>query len=595
VRNPFSSWNKHLLRLLYTRLTMFSRPIGFTLGLLCLLPGLAFANAAFSVDGVQGKLRDNIEGYLSTLQLSCSAPQWQVDAALTQAREKTRLALEALGYYRSRLTFSFKRQNHCWHIDIKINPGPPVRITRSDVAIVGPGDNNPGFKKIIDSSGLKVGEVLNQGLYSSLKQRLKSYAREMGYFDARFTRHTILIDPYTRSARITLIMQSGPRYVFGPTVLHQSVLAPWLVRGYLLYHQGEPYSANLVVQSQNALVASGYFDLVQLQSEVDKRHDDQVPMSLTLTAARPYRLILGAGYNTNIGPNFNGKLIDYRLNRTGHSYTLSTQLSPVQSQLGFEYKIPLRRPLTNWLNLASNYQYQHTTTAITRTLTLGGVRTHLLENGWLRKISLQYLNEYSYSAGQSLTSELLIPGIGFSRTRSNRLLYPTRGWSVDATLLGAVDGFVSTVSFAQINLSLKGMHPLLGGRLFGRLHLGATAVNVITQLPSTLRFYTGGDKSIRGYAYQSLGPTDASGSVIGGRYLAVGSLEYDHRLVGAYYWGVFYDLGNAFNKIPFTVYRSAGIGFGWHSPVGPIRIDLAHPFERPGPYFRLSISIGSRL
>lgn len=194
-----------------------------------------------------------------------------------------------------------------------------------------------------------------------------------------------------------------------------------------------------------------------------------------------------------------------------------------------------------------------------------------------------------------MTSELLIPGIGFSRTRTDALLYPTRGWSVDVSVRGAAKGALSTVSFAQLRMNLKGVHALLGGRLFGRIDLGATAVNQITQLPPTLRFYAGGDKSIRGYAYQSLGPTDASGSVIGGRYLATAGLEYDHRLVGDYFWAVFYDLGNAFNKVPFTIYRSAGIGFGWHSPVGPIRIDLAHPFERPGPYLRIGISIGSRL
>ena len=118
----------------------------------------------------------------------------------------------------------------------------------------------------------------------------------------------------------------------------------------------------------------------------------------------------------------------------------------------------------------------------------------------------------------------------------------------------------------------------------------------IEQLPTSLRFFAGGDASVRGYAYNSIGPTDEEGVVIGGKNLLVGSLEYEHRVWDGWSLAAFVDSGDAFDGASPELKTGAGVGLRWRSPVGPVRIDLASGLDRPpGDAFRFSFSIGPEL
>lgn len=568
--------------------------VGMLIALLC-APPAAQAASPYELRGIQGVLRDNVEAHLSTLELPCSAPRWQAEALIPRTRNAARDALEALGHYNPSISTTLQRQNDCWRLRLTIQPGPPVRITRLDIAATGSGRDAPGLATLLSHPGLKLGGTLDQGAYTEFKNRLERYARDHGYFDAKFTAHEILVDPSNNTARIRLILDTGARYKFGATTLEQNVLAPRVVRGFLSYRQGQPYSGDAVVESQSTLAGTGYFGTVRLRTQTDQRSGGEVPMHLTLSPARRYQLLTGVGYANDTGPRLRLDFRNRRVNRAGHRYAFTSQLSPVQSQADFKYEIPLSNPRTDWLTLESGYQYEKTSTALTHSWKLGVIRTHQMGNHWLRHLSLEYLHEDSTVGGQSLSSQLLIPGIGFSRTVADAPIYPRRGWSVSTTLRGAVKGPISDVSFAQLTLNLKDVHPLGSGRLFTRLSLGATSVSDITLLPASLRFFAGGDNSVRGYAYQSLGPSDSSGNIIGGKYLATASAEYDHHLYGAFYWAAFYDVGNAFNALPLDPHRGVGLGLRWHSPLGPIRLDVAHPLDGSGNYIRVHISMGTEL
>lgn len=566
-------------------------------GLLAMLTaaGPAVAATGYTVTGLQGPLLENVDAHLSALGLPCAGARWHAQALIPRAEQAVRRALEALGHYLPTISTQISHQHGCWPLHLRVKAGPVVHITRLDVAVTGPGRKEEGWQAILTDPGLRLGATLNQGAYTALKSRLEQYAREHGFFDAHFTVHKVLVDPAAGTAQIRLIMNTGKRYTFGSTTLQQNVLKPNLVRGFLGYHQGQPYSSNVVVESQSTLIDSGYFDTVRLRAEVSHRHDGSVPMQLTLTPAKRYQLLGGVGYATDTGPRLRMDFRNRRVNRAGDRYAFTTQLSPVRSQTGFKYEIPLRNPRTDWLTLSSGYQYEKTDTALTHSWTLGAVRTHQMANQWLQRLSLEYLREGSTVAGQNLNSQLLMPGVGLSRTVTDSLLYPRRGWSASAELRGAVKGVVSDVTFAQLTVQIKDVHPLGSGRVLSRLSLGATSVNDITQLPASLRFFAGGDSSVRGYAYQSLGPKDSNGNVIGGKYLATASAEYDHQLYGAFYWAVFYDVGNAFNTLPLHPYRGVGLGLRWHSPLGPIRLDIAHPLDGTGHYIRVHFSMGAYL
>ncbi len=114
-------------------------------------------------------------------------------------------------------------------------------------------------------------------------------------------------------------------------------------------------------------------------------------------------------------------------------------------------------------------------------------------------------------------------------------------------------------------------------------------------MPPSLRYFAGGDQSVRGYDYQSLSPTNSDGDRIGGRYQFAASVEYQFSLTERWRIAAFADQGNAFNDLELpTLKQSVGVGVRWVSPVGPIRVDLAHPLDGDQGV-RLHFSMGPEL
>jgi translocation and assembly module TamA len=131
--------------------------------------------------------------------------------------------------------------------------------------------------------------------------------------------------------------------------------------------------------------------------------------------------------------------------------------------------------------------------------------------------------------------------------------------------------------------------------LITRLDIGRTGIDDFTQLPASLRFFAGGDQSVRGYSYNTLGPTDAQGAVVGGPHLLVGSVEYEHALASKWSAAVFFDQGNALNDFRDPLKKGAGVGVRWRTPIGQIRVDVAAALSEPGRPRRFHISIGPDL
>ncbi|MCZ9335591.1 BamA/TamA family outer membrane protein, partial [Klebsiella pneumoniae] len=83
--------------------------------------------------------------------------------------------------------------------------------------------------------------------------------------------------------------------------------------------------------------------------------------------------------------------------------------------------------------------------------------------------------------------------------------------------------------------------------------------------------------------YQSLSPTNSDGDKIGGRYQFAVSAEYQYSIAEKWRVATFVDQGNAFNSLEIPTLKSAvGVGVRWVSPVGPIRVDVAHPLDGDG-------------
>jgi translocation and assembly module TamA len=169
-----------------------------------------------------------------------------------------------------------------------------------------------------------------------------------------------------------------------------------------------------------------------------------------------------------------------------------------------------------------------------------------------------------------------MPGAGLSYSRFDDPIYATRGFRLGAYISGGTETFGSDVSFLRGRLQGDGVLRLWdGGRLLVRGEIGTVEVDDVDRLPLSRRFFTGGDDSVRGFDYQSLGPVNEDGDVVGGRHLAVGSIELEQLIAGNWGAAVFMDAGNAMNDWSVNLRRSAGVGLRYRSPVGMFRVDVA--------------------
>jgi translocation and assembly module TamA len=171
---------------------------------------------------------------------------------------------------------------------------------------------------------------------------------------------------------------------------------------------------------------------------------------------------------------------------------------------------------------------------------------------------------------------LLISSVSWTRVWADDSIYTKKGVKLSVALSAANELLLSDTSFEQVVLNAKYIHSIgEHGRVIARSTLGVTQVEDFDRLPSSLRFFAGGDNSIRGFDYESLGPTGPDGDVEGGRYLAIGSLEYENMFWGNWGGAFFTDFGNAMNRFGDPIEYSVGFGLRWRSPVGLIRVDIA--------------------
>ncbi|MBA6066861.1 MULTISPECIES: autotransporter assembly complex protein TamA [Pseudomonas] len=544
-------------------------------------------------------LKSNIEGYIGSLG------DRDEEALLRFSRgaeEQTRKAAQALGYYQARVETEVKPagdKDKPAQLIIRVEPGEPVRLRNVTVRIDGPASELKVFR-IPDSKALRPGEQLNHGTYEDAKRLIQNQASRYGFFAGRFERQRLAVDPQAGVADIELVYQSGPRYRLGAVTFGgDAPLDNDLLQRMVSFKPGTPYDSELIAELNNDLQSSGYFDSVRVDAAPTAAVGEDIPVDVRLDTRKPRTLGLGLGFSTDVGPRGKANWTRHWVNPQGHSYGWETELSAPRQNVGLWYDIPLDPPLTDKLRFAGGYQNEEIsgTDTLSKLLTVGPEWHSKLPSGWQRVISLKYQREEYRLGDDSGLSNLLMPGVSFSYLRSDNRIDPHNGYRLQFDLQAAKEGLGSDTNLVHGNVLLKGLTTLgKRHRLLGRVQFGGSATNGYQQnIPPSLRFFAGGDQSVRGYDYQSLSPKNNQGDRIGGRYLVAGSAEYQYSIAEKWRLATFVDQGNSFNSLEFPSLKTGvGIGVRWVSPVGPLRLDLARALDDDGG-FRLHFSMGPEL
>lgn len=544
-------------------------------------------------------LQANIEGYIGSLG------DRDEEALLRFSRgaeEQARKAAQALGYYQAQIDTEVKapsKADQPVQLIIRVDPGEPVRLRNVTVRIEGPASEMKAFR-IPDSKALRQGEQLNHGVYEDAKRLIQNQASRYGFFDGRFSRQRLAVDPQAGVADIELVYQSGPRYRLGKVTFGgDAPLDDDLLQRMVGFKPGTPYDSELVAELNNDLQSSGYFEGVRVDAAPTAAVDDVVPVDVRLDTRKPRTLGLGLGFSTDVGPRGKANWTRHWVNPQGHSYGWETELSAPRQNVGLWYDIPLDPPLTDKLRFAGGYQNEEIagTDTLSKLLTVGPEWHSKLPSGWQRVISLKYQREEYRLGDDSGLSNLLMPGVSFSYLRSDNRIDPHNGYRLQFDLQAAKEGLGSDTNLVHGNVLLKGLTTLgQNHRFLGRVQFGGSATNGYQQnVPPSLRFFAGGDQSVRGYDYQTLSPKNNKGDRIGGRYLVAGSAEYQYSVTEKWRVATFIDQGNSFNSLELPSLKTGvGIGVRWVSPVGPLRLDLARALDDDGG-IRLHFSMGPEL
>ncbi len=555
---------------------------------------LADARLDVQITPANPDLKANIEGYVGELGERNAQALRNFSLGAEQQAEK---AAQALGYYQAQIDSEIQDGENP-RLVIKVLPGEPIRLRNVVVRVEGPAASLKAFK-VPRSDALKAGAVLNHGHYEDAKRLIQNQASRYGFFSGRFTSQRLAIDPRAGVADIELVYDSGPRYSLGKVMFSgDSPFDEDLLKRMVPFKENTPYDSQLIAELNQAMQASGYFEGVRVDAAPTAAVGQVIPVTVQLETRKPRTMGLGLGFSTDVGVRGKANWTRHWANAQGHSYGFESELSAPRQNVGLWYDVPLDPPLTDKLRFAGGYQYEEIagTDSLSKLLTVGPEWHSKLPSGWERVISLKWQREEYRLGDDSGLSTLLMPGISYSYLRSDDRIDPHKGYRLQFDAQVAKEGLGSDANLVRGNVLLKGLTTIAQNhRFLGRVQFGGNFTDGYTSIPPSLRFFAGGDQSVRGYDYQTLSPTNSDGDRIGGRYMVAGSVEYQYSIAEKWRLATFVDQGNSFNNLDLPSLKT-GVGFGvrWVSPVGPLRLDLAHPLDDDGGV-RLHFSMGPEL
>ncbi len=559
---------------------------------------VASGEVAIEVTGdVDAALKENMRAQLRLAAESCEAPPWRVRRLFQAADKDLTPALRAFGFYRPVITKELLTEGECWHATFKVEPGVRVRVRERTVTVRGDMQGDERFTVLYADLPLVAGAHLHHGQYEEIKTRLRDFATERGYFDFEISHKELRVYPEESVADIHIEAHSGPRYRFGELRLGEHRLDDDFLRRLARINEGEPYDARSLIATNRHLSDAGYFRRVEVRALREARKDGKVPVEVVLEPAARHAWRMGVGFATDTGPRGSLRYENRLLNERGHRFESELRLSPVESGLTGDYLIPGKNPHRESYSIGVGLLHEDTDTSKSDSFRVIG-RQMIKSEPWTQTRFIELLHERSDFADDDVESTLLMPGLGLTRVHADDILRTRHGHRVNLEIRGAYDGLVSDATFLQLRAKAKAIHRFGdSGRVVARVDAGMTVGDGASQLPASIRFFAGGDNSVRGYAYKSLGPTDPFGNVVGGENLLVGSVEVEQGIGDDWAAAVFVDSGNAYDEFnDFETATSVGAGVRWFSPLGPIRVDVAFPLRDDAPdEYRLHITLGPDL
>ncbi|KAF1021970.1 MAG: Translocation and assembly module subunit TamA [Paracidovorax wautersii] len=563
----------------------------------------AFALEVEGPDDVRELLQQHLE--LQRFREFQGLRDLEINRLIGMAPDNIRELLATLGYFSPDI--EIERENRPGQIPVvrvKVQPGPATHVTDVEWRFQGDIATNPDADvarqrtQIQRDWLLEPGKRFRQSDWASAKTEAVRGLTARRYLAGKLADSQADVDPFKQGARLGLTLDSGPVYRFGGLQVQglRRYDQTLMVERFARIERGSEYDRDTLLAAQQRLADSGYFDSVFLY--VDPASDPQdAPVQVQVSEAKMQKVVLGVGYSTDERARLSAQHTYLRI--PGLDWKATTKLSI--SQEDRTASIDLLSPPNEhyWRNsisaALSNTDYADLNVK-GQSFKVGRTRTSDDGHDDLSYFVQLERNQESSSLGSQLTSATMLGG-SWVRRRFDNDSFPTRGWGLG---LDAGAGFTMSgkqYPFTRVGARALGFVPLPtgAGRIALRAQGAAVTARTEAPVPASLKFLTGGDATVRGYSYRSIGVT-TDGVTVPGRYLALGSIEWQRPIVldgrpSAWESLVFVDSGSVADK-PQNLSFSTGVGVGarWRSPIGPFQISTAYGLKDKK--MRLHLAVG---
>lgn len=572
--------------------------------LCCSLLLLSFSSLqAFELQlsGLPTELQENVTSHLEPLIKDGKVLDGRLRA---RVEEGIHQALRAKGYYAPRivsLTTVVQRLTSQALLKVHIEPGRALKIAGVKITLDGAAKEDLLYQALLKRDPPAYGDLLDHGQFDRFLSQLSNLAAHRGYFDAELIKAELQVVPSRYQAFWNITFNSGKRYCFGAVTLQGSPFDPELIQTLIPFKAGEPYTVEGMLELSRRLSATQWFNSVTVTPQFEHRKEnDCLPLLVLVTPRKRNNIELGLGYASGRGVGFRVNWRKPWINRLGHSVESRLQLAKPEQKLKMRYRLPLlKNPLEQYYLFSAGFENRRENDTCSKAWTVDLARYWDLWSGWQPALNLHWRGDHFTQGTQPpTTSYLLYPSVSINRIRQRGGLMPDWADSQRYTIDFSNQLWRSAVTFSRFQLknswirTSKQHH-----RCLIRLNAGWINTGNFSRIPASLRFFAGGDGSLRGYPNNTLSPKDAQGKLTGASRLATGSVEYHYPFREAWWLALFVDSGVAAHKLTKqAIKHGAGVGLRWSSPIGPIKLDIARAIgDRRQRKLQFYLAFGSEL
>jgi translocation and assembly module TamA len=541
-----------------------------------------------------GELKKILEQGVSLARWA-SDPQMTLELLRRLAAEATSDAVQAAateGYFSAQASYAIDEMKTPWIVTLKVDPGERTLVQSVQIDFAGPVTQDPRAGPLLNEVrkewALRAGAPFTRAAWEEAKNKAVRKLASWRYAAAKLATSHAQVDSAAHRATLSLTLDSGPAFRFGEVEVRGTQRHPaGLVSDFAPQHPGEEYTRQALDLYVQRLIQSGYFASARAEIVADPARADAAPVQVSVIEASAKQFEAGLSYNTDHALRLELTQRNSDVAGSGWREQATVRWDADTEEARLSLDTP-PSPDATWRSHFVNFKHstiqneevEETSVGVTYNWAGAGSPSSLIASG--------HFDRHQVSGGPVDRADALYLGFRRAFRKTDELLQPRKGYFGNVTA-GFAPGEFATQAFQRVTAQGTALFALgrnddlmlraEGGRVFAPSRDG---------IPSSFLFRTGGDQTVRGYAFEGLG-VKVGDAVVGGRALLIGTVEATHWY-GA--WGVagFVDAGNAWDGGKFDPAFGIGAGLRFRTPVGPVRLDLAYGQQEHT--FRLHFSVG---